>query len=272
MQTRDESTSRNIEVDDWMESSIQLRKRNVEKHYEVCFRCPHCQKLYKTDSDVFDGDDAEFDCSSCERTFLLKNTQDSFGLFMTDEQQKRSFLTCPKCSSLKPKKSDECPICGVFASKYIEAQKAESPLLFELNQQWQKVLLNFDQDQFHQDFINKCHVKLALNFAFQKYSDLQKTIGFDSLCKKYISQIELRMLQQFKNKESSKAAEITNPLLQISLMQYISMCIGSIGLLMLLYNKFFPTFPNFNGLVTVFTVLAFGIGLFSNGKTGSTDY
>lgn len=275
-------------VDDWAESprsSVQnfqsfqslaeksidpsAQKQNTQKQVEVCFRCPQCQKLYKTDLNVFDGGDAEFDCSSCALSFLLKKEQDAFGLFVTSEKQLRSFMSCPKCSSLKPKKTDECPTCGVFASKYIEAQKAESPLLFELNQQWQKVLLNFDQDQFHQDFINKCHLKLALNFAFQKYSDLQKSIGFDSLCKKYISQIEIRMVQQLKAKESSAVTSPVSSLEQISLTQYIFMCIGSIGLLMLIYNKFIPTFPNLNGLVAVFTVFAFGIGIFTKPKSGS---
>ena len=34
--------------------------------------------------------------------------------------------------------------------------------------------------------------------------------------------------------------------------------------MLLIYNKFIPTFPNFNGLMLMFTFLAFGIGLFFN--------
>lgn len=245
-----------MEVNNWTQKSI----RNEQ---DVCFRCPHCQKLYKTSHDVFEGSDPEFDCSGCVKSFLLKKERDSFGLFKTVEHRQRSFSNCPKCSGLKPQNSDECPSCGVFASKYIELQKAESPVLFELNQQWQKVLLNFDQDIYHQDFINKCHLKLALNFAFQKYSDLQKTMGFDSLCEKYIRQIELRLEQQFKSPEkplTSVGGGQTDPL---TLTQYLLISAGAIGMLLLIYNKFIPTFPNFNGLVIIFTILAFGIGLYS---------
>ena len=140
-------------------------------------------------------------------------------------------------------------------------------MLFELNQQWQKALLNFNNDQLHQDFINKCHLKLALNFAFQKYSDLEKTMGFDSLCDKYIRQIELRLEQQFKApNKTSKSRELVEAS-QVSLTQYFFISLGIIGVFLLIFNKFIPSFPNFNGLVFVITLMAFGIGLFFNGKS-----
>lgn len=233
----------------------------------VCFRCPHCQKLYKTSSDVFEGNDPEFDCTSCAKSFLLTDAQDSFGMFVTTDQGKKSFSACPKCSGLKPHNADECPNCGVFASKYVELQKAESPVLFELNQQWQKVLLNFNNDQGHQDFINKCHLKLALNFAFQKYSELEKTMGFDSLCEKYIRQIELRLEQQFKAPSKTSLNRDLAEAGQLSLMQYLFISLGIIGVLLLIFNKFIPSFPNFNGFVFMITLMAFGIGLFFNGKS-----
>jgi Zn finger protein HypA/HybF involved in hydrogenase expression len=237
---------------------------------EVRFRCPSCQKLYRTSADVFEGNDPEFDCSNCATPFTLSAEQDMFGLFVTTEpkNKKQSFDVCPKCSSLKPHKSDECPSCGVYASRYLELQKSESPVLFELNQQWQKVVTHFDEDQYHQDFLNKCHLKMALNFSFQKYSELQKTMGFDSLCEKYIRQIELRLEQQFKAvPENTKSAAKISQDVDLNITQVIFMTIGSIGMILLIYNKFVPTFPNFNGLVMMLTVLAFGIGLFSSGKS-----
>lgn len=257
----------NKEDNNWTQKSGQEIGKDVTTEHQVCFRCPHCQKLYKTSSDVFEGNDPEFDCTSCSKAFLLTDETDSFGLFLTTDHTKKSFSTCPKCSGLKPHNADECPSCGVFASKYLELQKAESPVLFELNQQWQKVLLNFNNDQLHQDFINKCHLKLALNFAFQKYSDLEKTMGFDSLCEKYVRQIELRLEQQFKapsktsqNRELAEAGQVTAT-------QYLFISLGIIGVLLLIFNKFIPSFPNFNGLVFVITLMAFGIGLFFSGKS-----
>ena len=198
---------------------------------------------------------------------MLTDEQDSFGLFLANDLGKKSFSTCPKCSALKPHNADECRTCGVFATKYMELQRAESPVLFELNQQWQKVLTNFENDQLHQDFINKCHLKLALNFAFQKYSELEKTMGFDSLCEKYIRQIELRLEQQFKAlKTTAFNAEITE--VGPSLTQYLFISLGIFGALLLIFNKFIPSLPNSNGLVFTITLLAFGIGIFFNGKSG----
>ncbi|MEK6628197.1 MAG: hypothetical protein AABY53_06190 [Bdellovibrionota bacterium] len=259
--------------------SIEIQKENhviQRTDSEICFRCPHCQKLYKTSPDVFDGSStltgAEFDCASCSKAFVLKNQQDTFGIFVTSETGHKAFSTCPKCSSLKPNKSDECPTCGVFATKYIESQKAASPVLFELNQQWQKVVINFDQDQYHQDFINKCHLKMALNFAFQKYADLQKSMGFDSLCEKYIRQIELRLEQQFKTQVATKPEDTVSVIGQLSLKQYFFVGIGTIGMLLLIYNKFVPTFPKYSGLVMILTIIAFGVGLltksYPNNKSG----
>lgn len=236
---------------------------------EVRFRCPHCQKLYRTSHDVFEGSEPEFDCADCEKPFTLKRTQDGFGLYQTAGPAQPKFDSCPKCSGLKPHQSDECPNCGVFASKYLELQKLESPALFELNQLWQKVMQNFDQDSYHQEFLNQCHRKTALNFAFQKYSDLQKTLGFDALCRKYLQQIELRLEQQLKAvqpKGEEKKASAANP--PLSTLQWVFMGLGALGMLALIYNKFVPTFPNFNGLVMMLTVLAFGIGLFSNSNSG----
>ena len=235
---------------------------------EIRFRCPHCQKLYRTGADVFDGATPEFDCSNCAKTFALTRTMDTFGLYATNSLNQTSFETCPKCSNLKPDKSDECVNCGVFASKYLELQKAESPLLFELNKHWQKVIINFENDQPHQDFLNKCHQNLALNFAFQKYSELQKTMGFDSLCDKYIKQIDLRLEQQLKSPKYNEA--MTKPSAiekNLNLTQMLFLGLGAVGMLLLIYNRYIPTFPNFNGFVLMLTVLAFGVGLFSNNKS-----
>ena len=242
---------------------------NVDKvDQEIRFRCPHCQKLYRTGSDVFDGASPEFDCSGCEKAFFLTHDVDSFGLYKTNGLNHNAFASCPKCSNLKPANADECPSCGVFASKYLELQKAESPLLFELNKLWQKVIANFDNDQHHQDFLNKCHQSMALNFAFQKYSELQKTMGFDTLCDKYIKQIELRLDQQLKspkyNEAMTKPVESQKP---VNLTQVFFLGLGAVGMLLLIYNRYIPTFPNFNGFVLMLTVLAFGVGLFSSNKT-----
>ncbi|MBC7740784.1 MAG: hypothetical protein H7061_01210 [Bdellovibrionaceae bacterium] len=226
----------------------------------VHFRCPHCQKLYRTSQDVFDGASPEFDCSTCDKSFVLTSQIDSFGLYQTEGQGQIVFSNCPKCSQLKPQKSDECPSCGVFASKYEELQKVESPSLFELNQIWQKTIADFNNDNIHQDFLNRCQQKMALNFAFQKYSELKKTMGFDSVCEKYMKQIELRLERQFYAAD----AEVAENQKEFPLSQWVFLSVGILGMLLLIYNKVRPTFPNLTGLVVAVTVLSFGLGFVSS--------
>jgi hypothetical protein len=135
-----------------------------------------------------------------------------------------------------------------------------------MNVLWQKVVSNFTEDQNHQDFLNKCHQQMALNFAYQKYAELQKSLGHDSLCAKYIKQIELRLDQQLKSPKFNDVTPIANFESQFTGFQLVFLSAGTIGMLTLIYNKYIPTFPNFNGLVLSLTVLAFGIGLFSNSR------
>lgn len=240
-------------------TQMNVELNNLTPVPEVHFRCPHCQKLYKTLHDVFDGAQPEFDCVSCEKTFTLTQNQNSFGLFDTHSKGAIGFTECPKCTHLKPHNQDECPSCGVYASRYEALQKVESPELFELNQMWQKVVESFDQDELHQDFLNKCQKKMALSFAFKKYSDLQKTVSFDSLCERYMKQIELRLDEQFKSPQNKSEVKT-----KFVISQWLYIAVGCVGLSLLIYNKIKPTFPNLTGLVVAITVLSFGLGVFSS--------
>lgn len=231
---------------------------------EVRFRCPHCQKLYCTQNNVFEGSalvNPTFDCGSCQKSFSLTREVNSFGLYVTDISSQSQFAACPKCSHLRPLNSDECPSCGVIVSKFEELQKVESPYLFQLNQMWQRVLADFTRDEAHQKFINACHQKMALNFAFNKYSELKSTMGFDLACDHYMRQVELRLEQQFKAQELKHTITSKPALSKVQIMYW---SVALIGTSSLIYNRIKPTFPNLTGLVVAVTVLAVSLALFSN--------
>ena len=240
---------------------MNLEFKEVTSAQEVRFRCPHCQKLYCTQNDVFEGAEPLFDCMSCNKNFLLTREQSEFGLYATDTASRNQFTECPKCSHLKPLLSDECPSCGILVSKYEEQQKAESPALFELNKLWQKVLADFTFEENHQKFINACHQKMALNFAFTKYSELKNTLGSDLACEHYMKQVELRLEEQFKAVEATYYSSVSRKYL--SRAQSIFLTVGLIGIASLIFNKIRPTFPNLTGLVVAITVLSFGLVFFS---------
>lgn len=233
---------------------------------DVRFRCPHCQKLYCTQSNVFEGSllaDPAFDCVSCHKPFSLTHQVNEFGLYTTTTENPARFAACPKCSHLRPIHTDECPSCGIIVSKFEEMQKVESPYLFELNQLWQKVLVDFTQDEAHQRFINACHKKMALSFAFNKYFDLKNTVGFDLSCDHYLRQVELRLEEQFKAKELKHS---TGAGMQLSRVQIVFWTVAFIGTCGLIYNRIKPTFPNLTGLVVAITILSVGLALFSSDR------
>ena len=115
--------------------------KNTHAVQDVRFRCPCCQKLYNTTTDVFLGSAPVFDCTSCKKSFSLISEVNEFGLYKSQMLKENLFKSCPKCSNLRPIQSDECPSCGILVSKYEALQKVESPTLFELNQQFFIVLM-----------------------------------------------------------------------------------------------------------------------------------
>ncbi len=246
--------------------SLEFTKPELDIAQEVRFRCPHCQKLYCTQNDVFAGSllsQPAFDCTSCSQAFSLTHELNEVGLYVTTTHNQAQFAECPKCTNLKPLKSDECPTCGVLVSKFEELQKIESPALFELSQLWQKVLADFTLATSHQNFINACHQKMALNFAYKKYSELKSSVGFDMSCVHYMKQVELRLEEQFKAQEAVQAESRKSYLTRA---QTVFLCVGLIGVLSLLFNKIRPTFPNLTGLVVAVTILSFGLVFLSGNE------
>ena len=245
----------------------QSESFSSEGAQEVRFRCPHCQKLYCTNSNVFDGDVPVFDCMACHKSFKLTQNRNEFGLYQAKTMSDMQMVCCPKCSFLKPQKMDECPSCGVLASKYEAIQKTESPSLFELNQQWQKVIAAFENDQVHQNFIGACQRKMALNFAFKKYSDLKQTVGFNTLCEKYMKQIEVRLEQQLQqDQQNTTETQVEKKYWNLTQTQWIFLLSGLTGTSLLLFNKIHPLFPNLNGLIVAMTLLSFGLVFVASDK------
>lgn len=238
----------------------------LTRELDVRFRCPHCDKLYTTDKNVFTGQSPEFDCIGCHKTFTLSKKLNEQGVFQTLPSSVSNLVECPNCAKLKPAENDECPNCGVYVSKFVEMQKVESPSLFELNQLWQSVIEDFQVDERHQTFINRCQERTALSFAFQKYDTLKKTLGFDELCERYLLQIEIRLSEQLRKQyivDSSKLKEKNRR----SMIQIAFSVLTVLGIILLVINKISPIFPNLTGLIMALTILSFGLLLLSTQQT-----
>lgn len=241
---------------------------NVELAAEIRFRCPHCQKLFCTDQTAFEGltadkngqpQGADFQCTDCQKDFVLTKQTLASGLYATEELRKAKFANCPKCSTLKPLGQDECPHCGVLESKFTELQKVENPRLFELNRSWEKILKDITVDASHQVFLDQAQKQSALNFAAQKYNDLKKVMGEDPLIEKYLKQIEHRLEAHVKSqlmKSRDEAAETQHSLLASG---RLFIFVALFGTFILILNKVKPMFPNLTGLVVAITVLSYGL-------------
>jgi hypothetical protein len=161
-----------------------------------------------------------------------------------------------------PLNYEECPSCGVFIEKFQQVEKSDNPMLFEMNLLWKNILENFNQDARHQEFLNFCQKKMALNLAFQKYDELRKTMNYDSMCEKYLKQIEVRLEQQFINQRNIEANSKIDPKRKLTERIFAWVSLG--GLALLIFNKVRPTFPNVNGFVVAITVLAFSLWIVSS--------
>lgn len=247
----------------------------------IRFRCPHCQKLYftlRSDFDLRDVFDksklSDFDCTTCENSFALMNTQNESGLYATRSVKPIETAHCPKCAFIKKSHADECPSCGVFESKFRDLEKLENPKLYQLNIFWKKVLLDFEDDKRHLEFINLAQSQQALNFASTKYSSLIELIGSNEKVKSYLEQIKLRLKSHVDKKfyEQSAAAnrsEIESEIIKIPFtrigisLKTLSLLGAVTGTILLLINKVHPFFPYLTGIVFALTVLFYGLWLLS---------
>lgn len=237
---------------------------NVELAAEIRFRCPHCQKLFCTDQTAFEGltthaHGADFQCTDCQKDFILSREVLSSGLYATEELRKTQFANCPKCSGLKPVGQDECPNCGVFESKFTEIQKVENPRLFQLNNAWQVILKDITSDSSHQYFLDQAQKQSALNFAAQKYNDLKKIMGEDPLIEKYLKQIEHRLDAHVKSQFLQSRSETPEEQQSLLASGRLFIFVALFGTFILIINKIKPLFPNLTGLVVAVTVLSYGL-------------
>ncbi|MBC7458434.1 MAG: hypothetical protein H7235_09160 [Bdellovibrionaceae bacterium] len=247
---------------------------------EILFRCPCCQKLFCTESHAVENHDnrsaknTEFQCTDCSEDFYLSNERTTSGLFQTLKRTQHEFVNCTKCNFLKNKKSDECPSCGVIETRYKDIVKLENPRLFELNQMWSSVVMDLENDQAHQEFLSRAQSMSALNFAAQKYIDLQKIMGSDDLTEKYIRQVELRLeaaANNFISAEKEKyIREGSGPKTFFGL-QYtfrnMALVISLLGVFFIILNVMRPLFPSLNGLLVAIVALSTALWAISKNQT-----
>ena len=169
-----------------MEQGLVREKRKLK------VRCPSCYKLYGVETAEISEAKPRFQCSSCQTQFwvsypdALKEEGGVIGLPMEwineeapkteDESQPDVDLnnlslkpfSCPRCGENYAAGDSECARCGVVFKKFKEREegKQQAPQASrDLKEQWDRVLMNFDNQNEHESFIQMAMAEMSLDYA-----------------------------------------------------------------------------------------------------------
>ncbi len=127
-------------------------------------RCPACQKLYQVETEAIYSLTPHFECKACHGVFAFD--------FPPSDTEVKAFLV----RQGEPKEEGAPPVI-------LQAQ----PSLVQL---WNHIFEDYEDEERHEEFIKRCQELEALPFAKMKYQNLQGAAGNDSLCEKYLRQID----------------------------------------------------------------------------------
>lgn len=109
--------------------------------------------------------------------------------FIVDAQTK--VTNCPKCGSVSAYGAKECYSCGVIFERYqLAHSEAEWAVHPSLVRKWRELVIDFDNAQKHEDFIQECHALNSLPFARKKYVEMKALLGQDGDCDRYIKRVD----------------------------------------------------------------------------------
>jgi transposase-like protein len=272
-------------------------------------RCPSCAKLYEVSEADIKSHSPQFDCVSCASRFSFEypvvnlRQIEAFVVSTSPEMQparsfqqelesaaqesgrssdkKESTKACPKCGAINEnktgKKSDECYSCHVIFSRLEELPldptlKAQPSLV----RKWKNLVLNFDNKELHDDFLNSCHKLEALRFAILKYEDVKSAQGgIDEISERMIFKAHGLLQLTLSGKlggglRFQKEKESVAP--RQSWHKYILWAPLCVAILMISMGFFSLGLRNLVGAGVAVMLLTFGLILFWKGRISLSDF
>lgn len=176
-------------------------------------RCPSCSKLYVVASADIGNEMPEFDCVSCHERFFFHYPPADFRQIETvlvsevfkkndaisQEMRAQGFQeeaaatkACPKCGSLNAKGSEECTACRVIFAK-LEGLPTDPTLNAQpsLVRKWKELVLDFENEAKHDDFIQSCRQLNAAKYAENQYQEMLAALGQDETCDRMLKKIRV---------------------------------------------------------------------------------
>lgn len=238
------------------------------------FRCPNCEKLYKSD---FASSEALFQCRSCQARFrvekqLLSPTRwnarvETFALPQMKALPRES-VPCKSCGALNPPALKECSVCSVVFSKiqafsWEEKKQGARP---SLQKMWEDLVGDFDNSSRHEDFVSECERGGALAFALQRYRDFREAQPQDILAQRMYQKIFIRNLRH-----SLPMQRLENLFWKIHWSRVLRMSPVILALFFILLGLFSQSQRNMIGFGSALLFLIFGFQYLTKGKLSLRD-
>ena len=198
---------------------------------ETLARCPDCFKLYSIEVASIQQRQPRFECATCSCRFwipfpeCLENASGMIGFkdegsqapavstpkqnqmtgptsfFATQATQIKSKpFSCPKCGHSYAGGDVECVKCGILFSRWSEkkAHRSEFSASKELKELWEAVILEYENENRHRQFIRYGWVDSNIEYVTQKYQDLLEANPSDEVALKFQKEIQLLASTRFE--------------------------------------------------------------------------
>lgn len=194
--------------------------------------------------------------------------------------QKNSTKPCPKCGAINEKKNEECYSCHVIFAR-LEQLPLDPTLKAQpsLVRKWKNLVLNFDNKELHEDFLESCHRLEALRFAILKYEELKKAQGgSDETCESMIFkahgllQVTLSGKKEGDLRFAKPTARSTKEAPRHKWHRYILWGPLAVSALMIITGFFSLGLRNLVGAGVAVMLLTFGLILFWKGRISLSDF
>ncbi len=253
-------------------------------------RCPLCAKLYEVCVADIKSHLPQFDCVSCSTRFSFQypvtNLQEiqTFTLVKNSvDREKQNLSACPKCGALNAKNgnkfgskgTEECYACHVILSRLEDLPldptlKAQPSLV----RKWKNLMLNFDNRDLHEDFLNSCYQLDALRFAILKYEELKSAQGgTDEISQGMLLKAQGLLQVVLSRKAEGDLSFQQRPAAPRQIWhKYILWAPVCVSILMISIGSFSLGLRNLVGAGVAMILLTFGLILFWKGRISLSDF
>lgn len=278
-----------------------MSELSTEKTWrKLRLRCPSCSKLYEVSEGDIQSHSPQFDCMSCAARFGFNYPVENPAAVETyvvqaapqpvvevapaifveppkpQVAEKNSTKACPKCGAINEKKNEECYSCHVIFAR-LEQLPLDPTLKAQpsLVRKWKNLVLNFDNKELHEDFLNSCHQLEALRFGILKYEELKNAQGgSDEVCERMIFKAHglLQVTLSGKTDGDRRFAKQSDAAPRHKWRRYILWGPLALSILMMITGYFSLGLRNLVGAGVAVMLLTFGLILFWKGRISLSDF